>query len=85
MNFLNEQNADLLEALETLEQAIAKIDEESRQRFKQTFDKINTGLQEKFPKLFGGGKAYLSLTDDDLLETFFINFCYRLFQSFQGF
>jgi chromosome segregation protein len=69
MNFLNEQNADLLEALETLEQAIAKIDEESRQRFKQTFDKINTGLQEKFPKLFGGGKAYLSLTDDDLLES----------------
>ncbi|MCK5353618.1 MAG: AAA family ATPase, partial [Methyloprofundus sp.] len=69
MNFLNEQNADLLEALEILEQAIAKIDEESRQRFKQTFDKINSGLQEKFPKLFGGGKAYLSLTDDDLLET----------------
>ncbi|TXL21889.1 chromosome segregation protein SMC [Methylococcaceae bacterium HT2] len=69
MNFLNEQNADLLEALEILEQAIAKIDEESRQRFKQTFDKINMGLQEKFPKLFGGGKAYLSLTDDDLLES----------------
>ena len=69
MNFLNEQNADLLEALQTLEQAIAKIDEESRQRFKQTFDKINTGLQTKFPKLFGGGKAYLSLTDDDLLES----------------
>ena len=69
MNFLNEQNADLLEALQILEQAIAKIDEESRQRFKQTFDKINSGLQIKFPKLFGGGKAYLSLTDDDLLET----------------
>ena len=69
MNFLNEQNSDLLEALQILEQAIAKIDEESRQRFKQTFDKINTGLQEKFPKLFGGGKAYLSLTDDDLLES----------------
>ncbi|OQK18311.1 chromosome segregation protein SMC [Methyloprofundus sedimenti] len=69
MNFLNEQNADLLDALQILEQAIAKIDEESRQRFKQTFDKINTGLQEKFPKLFGGGRAYLSLTDDDLLES----------------
>ncbi len=69
MKFLNEQNADLLEALQTLEQAIAKIDEESRQRFKQTFDKINLGLQIKFPKLFGGGKAYLSLTDDDLLES----------------
>jgi len=69
MNFLNEQNTDLLEALQILETAIAKIDNESRQRFKETFDKINSGLQEKFPKLFGGGKAYLSLTDDDLLES----------------
>ncbi|NOQ63718.1 MAG: chromosome segregation protein SMC [Methyloprofundus sp.] len=69
MNFLNEQNDDLLEALALLEEAIAKIDAESRLRFKQTFDKINTGLQIKFPKLFGGGKAYLSLTDDDLLES----------------
>ncbi len=69
MNFLNEQNADLMEALQILEEAIAKIDEESRQRFKQTFDKINSGLQIKFPKLFGGGQAYLSLTDDDLLES----------------
>jgi len=69
MSFLNEQNEDLLEALQTLELAIAKIDNESRQRFKETFDKINTGLQSKFPKLFGGGKAYLSLTDDDLLES----------------
>ena len=69
MNFLNAQNADLLDALHMLEEAIAKIDAESRQRFKQTFDKINQGLQIKFPKLFGGGKAYLSLTDDDLLES----------------
>ncbi|MDF1582708.1 MAG: chromosome segregation protein SMC [Methyloprofundus sp.] len=69
MNFLNEQNSDLLEALQILESAIAKIDNESRQRFKETFDKINAGLQEKFPKLFGGGKAYLSLTDDDLLDS----------------
>ncbi|MCF7970160.1 MAG: chromosome segregation protein SMC [Methylococcaceae bacterium] len=69
MNFLNEQNTDLLEALQILESAIVKIDNESRQRFKETFDKINVGLQEKFPKLFGGGKAYLSLTDDDLLES----------------
>lgn len=69
MNFLNEQNSDLLEALQILETAITKIDNESRQRFKDTFDKINVGLQEKFPKLFGGGKAYLSLTGDDLLES----------------
>ncbi len=64
MNFLNEQHADLIQALQTLDQAISKIDKESRLRFKETFDKINSGLQEKFPKLFGGGQAYLELTDD---------------------
>ena len=68
MNFLNEQHADLVDALDTLEQAISKIDKESRQRFKETFDKINGGLQNKFPKLFGGGQAYLELTEQDLLE-----------------
>jgi chromosome segregation protein len=69
MNFLNEQHADLIEALQILNQAISKIDKESRLRFKETFDKINTGLQEKFPKLFGGGEAYLELTEQDLLES----------------
>jgi chromosome segregation protein len=69
MEFLNEQHADLTEALDTLDQAINKIDKESKLRFQETFDKINTGLQEKFPKLFGGGKAYLQLTEDDLLES----------------
>jgi chromosome segregation protein len=68
MDFLNEQHADLIEALQTLDQAISKIDKESRQRFKETFDKINSGLQEKFPKLFGGGHAYLELTEQDELE-----------------
>ncbi|MGZ4970699.1 MAG: chromosome segregation protein SMC [Methylobacter sp.] len=69
MNFLNEQHADLVEALQTLDQAISKIDKESRLRFRETFDKINTGLQEKFPKLFGGGHAYLELTEQDELES----------------
>ena len=69
MNFLNEQHADLIEALQILDQAISKIDKESRLRFKETFDKINAGLQEKFPKLFGGGQAYLELTEQDLLES----------------
>jgi chromosome segregation protein len=64
MSFLNEQHADLVEALQTLDQAINKIDQESSLRFKVTFDKINNGLQEKFPKLFGGGQAYLELTDN---------------------
>ncbi len=69
MAFLNEQHDDLMQALNTLDQAISKIDKESRQRFKETFDKINSGLQEKFPRLFGGGQAYLELTEQDLLET----------------
>ncbi|MDD5271866.1 MAG: chromosome segregation protein SMC [Methylovulum sp.] len=68
MKFLDEQYADLNEALQTLDQAISKIDQESRLRFKETFDKINSGLQEKFPKLFGGGQAYLELTEQNVLE-----------------
>lgn len=67
--FLETQHKDLSDALETLEQAIAKIDRETRLRFKETFDKINTGLQTKFPKLFGGGQAYLELTEQNLLES----------------
>jgi chromosome segregation protein len=69
MDFLNEQHADLIEALDTLDQAISKIDKESKLRFQETFDKINAGLQDKFPRLFGGGQAYLQLTEDDLLES----------------
>ncbi len=68
MKFLNEQHDDLVDALNTLDQAISKIDRESRQRFKETFDKINNGLKEKFPRLFGGGQAYLELTEQDVLE-----------------
>jgi len=68
MKFLDAQHADLVEALNTLDQAISKIDRESRQRFKETFDKINQGLQQKFPRLFGGGQAYLELTEQDVLE-----------------
>ena len=68
-NYLDAQNEDLLSALETLEGAIAKIDRETRTRFRETFDKINSGVQRLFPKLFGGGHAYLDLTGDDLLNT----------------
>ncbi len=67
--YLDEQNDDLVEALETLESAIRKIDKETRTKFKETFDKINKGLQELFPKVFGGGHAYLELTGEDLLDT----------------
>lgn len=68
-NYLDSQNEDLNEALETLENAIKKIDRETRTRFKETFDQINTGLQELFPKVFGGGHAYLELTGEDMLDT----------------
>ena len=67
--YLDAQHADLTEALETLERAISKIDKETRARFKETFDKVNAGFQERFPRLFGGGHAYLELTGEDLLDT----------------
>src|SRR5690606_1569243 len=67
--YLDAQNQDLQEALETLENAIRKIDRETRTRFKETFDQINSGLQELFPKVFGGGHAYLELTGEDMLDT----------------
>ncbi len=68
-SYLDAQHDDLTEALETLESAIRKIDKETRTRFRETFDQINTSLQTLFPKLFGGGHAYLELTGDDLLDT----------------
>jgi chromosome segregation protein len=66
---LDDQNDDLVSALDILEQAIRKIDKETRSRFKETFDQVNEHLKMLFPKVFGGGTAYLELTDDDLLET----------------
>ncbi len=67
--YLDAQNDDLTDALETLENAIRKIDRETRTRFRETFDFINNGFQELFPKVFGGGHAYLEMTGNDLLDT----------------
>jgi chromosome segregation protein len=67
--YLDAQHEDLISALETLENAIKKIDRKTRTRFKDTYQSVNKGLQELFPKLFGGGHAYLELTGDDLLTT----------------
>jgi chromosome segregation protein len=67
--YLDKQYVDIMSALETLENAIRKIDKETRTRFKETFDKVNKGLQRLFPRVFGGGHAYLELTGDDLLDT----------------
>lgn len=63
--YLDRQYADLTDALETLESAMRKIDRETRTRFQDTFDRVNAGLKEKFPRLFGGGHAYLELTGEE--------------------
>lgn len=68
-NYLDSQHNDLIDALTTLENAISKIDKETRTRFKETFDELNKYIKEMFPILFGGGHAYLELTGDDLLQT----------------
>jgi chromosome segregation protein len=67
--YLDSQNEDLENALLTLESAIKKIDAETKERFKETFDKVNDKLQVLFPKLCGGGRAYLEMTSDDLLDS----------------
>jgi chromosome segregation protein len=67
--YLDGQLTDLNTALETLDEAIKKIDRETKTRFKETFEKVNSGFQVLFPRLFGGGNALLELTGEDLLET----------------
>jgi chromosome segregation protein len=67
--YLDAQNDDLVKALSTLENAIHKIDIETRTKFKETFDVVNNKLQQLFPKVFGGGHAYLEMTGEDLLDT----------------
>ena len=66
--YLDAQNEDLERALSTLRAAIERIDRETRTRFKSTFDAVNEHLKNLFPKLFGGGHAYLELTGDNLLD-----------------
>ncbi len=66
--YLDRQHADLQAGLTTLENAIAKIDRETRARFRETFDRVNARFAEVFPAIFGGGKAWLELTGDNLLE-----------------
>jgi len=66
--YLDRQFTDLTSALETLAQAMRRIDSETRTRFEETFERINAGMQEKFPRLFGGGSAYLELVGEDILS-----------------
>jgi chromosome segregation protein len=66
--YLDSQLKDLNDALDTLEGAIRKIDRETRTRFRETFNNVDAGFKRLFPKLFGGGHAYLEMTGDDLLS-----------------
>jgi chromosome segregation protein len=66
--FLDQQNADLVSAMTTLEEAIGKIDIETQALLQQTFDTVNTHFGEMFPRLFGGGNARLVMTGDAVLE-----------------
>ncbi|WP_163558035.1 chromosome segregation protein SMC [Halomonas sp. NO4] len=68
-DYLEAQQVELGEALETLEKAIRRIDQETRTRFRDTFERVNAGLQSLFPRVFGGGTAWLTLTGEDLLDT----------------
>lgn len=68
-NYLDLQDQDLVSALNTLEDAIRKIDNETKDRFREAYESINTKFQELFPKIFNGGRAYLEQNSQNLLET----------------
>jgi chromosome segregation protein len=66
--YLDAQYADLNSAIETLEDAIRKIDRETRDLLQTTFNEVNMHFGELFPKLFGGGEARLIMTGDEILD-----------------
>jgi len=66
--FLDAQSTDLTSAIETLEDAIRKIDQETRTLLQGTFDEVNRHFGELFPRLFGGGQAKLIMTGDEILD-----------------
>lgn len=66
--FLDAQAADLMAAVETLEDAIRKIDRETRSLLQETFDTVNANFGQLFPRLFGGGEAKLVMTGEEILD-----------------
>ncbi len=66
--FLDAQTADLTEAMNTLEDAIRKIDNETRELLSSTFETVNTHFGRMFPELFGGGNAKLVMTGEEILD-----------------
>ena len=67
-SYLDSQAQDLTEALATLENAIRRIDRETRERLQDTFNQVSEKFSEMFPALFGGGEAKLVLTGDEILD-----------------
>jgi len=67
-SFLDAQANDLGEALDTLENAIRRIDRETREMLRRTFDEANRAFSELFPELFGGGEARLVMTGEEILD-----------------
>ena len=67
-DYLDAQSRDLTEAMTTLEDAIKRIDRETRDRLQTTFDEVNRHFSEMFPVLFGGGQAKLTLTGEEILD-----------------
>jgi chromosome segregation protein len=67
--FLDLQNVDLTQAMNTLEDAIRKIDAETRELLSGTFDQVNAHFGRMFPELFGGGNARLVITGDEILDS----------------
>jgi chromosome segregation protein len=67
--FLDAQYADLTEAMNTLQDAIHRIDKETRELLQDTFDKVNHHFGELFPILFGGGNAKLTMTGEEILDS----------------
>ncbi|MBI3068871.1 MAG: chromosome segregation protein SMC, partial [Betaproteobacteria bacterium] len=68
-NYLDAQSRDLTEAMATLEDAIRRIDRETRERLQHTFDEVNRHFGTLFPALFGGGHARLVLTGEEILDS----------------
>ena len=66
--FLDAQATDLVQALETLEYAIRRIDRETREMLRQTFEDANRHFGALFPELFGGGEARLEMTGEEILD-----------------
>jgi chromosome segregation protein len=66
--YLDRQQADLEDALETLENAIARIDRDTRTRFRETFEQVNRNMEKLFPRLFGGGHGHLEMVGEDWLS-----------------